>query len=164
MPKSTYIATPFFKKTARNDTTPKSLQKQNPKIPSPSQIFFICHTELSQESEVSINLKCRFTPLKCGFFAFLQKAQNDKFPQSSYKTQNQIPPQNKTHPQIPSQAHHKKISGLPRRFSKKTARNDTPKTPKKQNPQISPKKQNSTQNPHKKPKNPKFRPPKPQKT
>ena len=73
-----------------------------------------CHTELSQESEVSTNLKCDFSAVRCvsnfyGFFAtlkmtmpccfckwifrFLMKAQNDKFPPNSKKFlhENQIP-------------------------------------------------------------------------
>ena len=83
-----------------------------------------CHTELSQESEVSTNLKCDFSALRCvsnfyGFFAtlkmtmpccfckwifrFLMKAQNDKFPPNSKKFlhKNQIPPKIQSKTKIP---------------------------------------------------------------
>ena len=92
-----------------------------------------CHTELSQESEVSINLKCRFTPLKCGFFAFLQKAQNDKFPQIQPPKKIHSNPTPKTKP-------------TPQKNSTTRQNPQIPQT-KKFPPKFNPPKKNFRQNP-----------------
>ena len=69
-------------RTPKNSTTLKfnKIPPQNPQNhqnpQATPQKFFVCHTELSQESEVSTNFKVCLKFF--GYFAFLQKAQNDK--------------------------------------------------------------------------------------
>ena len=58
----------------KNKNSPKP--PPNHQAPNTPQKFFVCHTELSQESEVSIKSKCDFNVLKClkfcGYFANAQ--------------------------------------------------------------------------------------------
>ena len=65
--RASHKASVAIHKPLQKQKSPKKIQPAKAKnktqatAPSTSQKFFVCHTELSQESEVSINLKCKFT-------------------------------------------------------------------------------------------------------